>query len=1112
MIKELVDHAANLLLLVRETFPTYTLHDSKHAQNVLNLMGELLASQCTKLRGLEAAMLILAAYYHDIGMVYTADELNKIPESEQFKSYLDGNPTAFLATRKDSGKVPPDVLLDFCRVRHAEHLYVHLNKINDQVRWENIPLIKPLAELCRSHGQPVSYLRSDTFETDFVGACDLRFCAVILRLADILDLDSSRSPQAIYQHMRLAEHTSQAISISDAEWRKHLHSNGFVFPEERQPNYLIKFISAPDEPSVEHDIRSFLDLIDRELGGGRTILGSCSRRWMDVFLPAGVDRRGIISDGYKYGDFKFTLERSEILELFMGEHLYQNPYVFIRELVQNSIDAVRLRMALHRASNFDPTVKLSSWKDAEGYVWVRIDDSGVGMDEIIVREYFLRVGRSYYRSAEVEADLFRAGGRPGESFAAISRFGVGILSCFTVADKVEVSTRRIVRDGSLAKPLTLTVSNVEDFFVLREENDTPAFIHSATGGEQRYRSEPGTSIALRIDPTRIDVTPEMIGELCQTFVMCPPVPVTFNGQRTERLSQGLLMAPLISEPIIVNRSNEDFKKQNPTLSQSETDDFQDPILLPYDGPVQLVVLPFDISSYAASSLLQGQLIGLAAELPDADTESNIEAGAPESNLLRYWPEDSKSQLSEEILDCLEKIVVGLSVNVSTDDESISASPEPKVYVNIEQVLNQEVAHLVLPMIQRQLKNSVNQHEDQPEQQTTSLERITTALENALRGYSRPTLRTRFEVDLNSITSIKFYRRSFKFGSYWCHNGIAIPGFRSDSVSENMPLGVIDLGLRYRTDIMVMGILSFSDDLRPDISIARDHIIGVPFNVHSALQLSLRKAVGSYEGSAFWTFAERFEFLDLISCPPSTKPNLGMLVADPLISSRGWLGERVVAYDYRTRAKGVDETYVDETYEEEYLTPAEIRAEADQSSTDIVLTYYSRGMWSWPRPLNRYDYYPGFYSWLAITLTQVFLDVAIRFESRRDMGLNRIERLVIRSGRMTQLAGGLNFFPPLFFVPYDGDDLTLFDSASSSLNANHKLSKWLIWNAEFLNNEAPAFLSRLDGIRNSQVDSEDGADAVNRLIEDLRLKFHDKEFPDDVNVSWDRQNNRLRSAR
>src|SRR5262249_41001249 len=128
---------------------------------------------------------------------------------------------------------------------------------------------------------------------------------------------------------------------------------------------------------------------------------------------------------------------------------------------------------------------------------------------------------------------------------------IGVLTCFTVADKVEVSTRRLLRDGKLAEPLRLSVSKVEDFFVLRKMPWPPTPMPSRFQEDEDYRQSAGTSIALRINPARTEVSPELIGEQTRNYLMCPPVPVTFNGQPSGRFARDLITTPLIEKPVAI---------------------------------------------------------------------------------------------------------------------------------------------------------------------------------------------------------------------------------------------------------------------------------------------------------------------------------------------------------------------------------------------------------------------------------------------------------------------------------------------------------------------------------------------------------------------------------
>ena len=67
-----------------DTFPTYTLHNRVHACNVVGRMGDLPGKQVKDITALEGALLIPAAYLHDIGMVFTEEERTNIQQERHF--------------------------------------------------------------------------------------------------------------------------------------------------------------------------------------------------------------------------------------------------------------------------------------------------------------------------------------------------------------------------------------------------------------------------------------------------------------------------------------------------------------------------------------------------------------------------------------------------------------------------------------------------------------------------------------------------------------------------------------------------------------------------------------------------------------------------------------------------------------------------------------------------------------------------------------------------------------------------------------------------------------------------------------------------------------------
>ncbi|HEX2281975.1 MAG TPA: hypothetical protein VHG52_09475 [Thermomicrobiales bacterium] len=176
---------------------------------------------------------------------------------------------------------------------------------------------------------------------------------------------------------------------------------------------------------------------------------------------------------------------------------------------------------------------------------MRFDDFGSGMDEQIVRDHLLKVGSSYYNSAQYRADVLRASKGAGSDFVPISRFGIGLLSCFIMGDRVEISTLRQLPDGSRATPVRLSLDGLHGFFTVQTPDLAPKEMPSgrvATGEEAGYRTEPGTSIAVRLDP-RKEREPLDLKTVLESYIICPPVPVEFDGARIGGDPKELLESP-----------------------------------------------------------------------------------------------------------------------------------------------------------------------------------------------------------------------------------------------------------------------------------------------------------------------------------------------------------------------------------------------------------------------------------------------------------------------------------------------------------------------------------------------------------------------------------------
>ena len=105
----------------------------------------------------------------------------------------------------------------------------------------------------------------------------------------------------------------------------------------------------------------------------------------------------------------------------LSEHIYSNPNTFVRELLQNCVDAIT---ALR---NIDENYKgrIDVFLNEDKTVVFR--DNGIGLKEEEVYRFLTVIGESSKRDTP-DADDF------------IGRFGIGLLSCFVVTNEITVES------------------------------------------------------------------------------------------------------------------------------------------------------------------------------------------------------------------------------------------------------------------------------------------------------------------------------------------------------------------------------------------------------------------------------------------------------------------------------------------------------------------------------------------------------------------------------------------------------------------------------------------------------------------------------------------------
>ena len=121
----------------------------------------------------------------------------------------------------------------------------------------------------------------------------------------------------------------------------------------------------------------------------------------------------------------FRVDLRGVVDL-LSHHLYASPRVYVRELLQNGFDAITAR----RAAEPDAPARIRiDPPEVTGDGTLQVHDTGIGLTEDQVHDLLATIGRSSKRD--------ELGFARGEF---LGQFGIGLLSCFLVADEIQVDT------------------------------------------------------------------------------------------------------------------------------------------------------------------------------------------------------------------------------------------------------------------------------------------------------------------------------------------------------------------------------------------------------------------------------------------------------------------------------------------------------------------------------------------------------------------------------------------------------------------------------------------------------------------------------------------------
>ncbi|MEO3977275.1 HSP90 family protein [Streptomyces sp. CAU 1734] len=179
----------------------------------------------------------------------------------------------------------------------------------------------------------------------------------------------------------------------------------------------------------------------------------------------------------------FQVDLRGLVDL-LSHHLYSSPRVYLRELLQNAVDAITARRAGEPGA--PARVRLLA---SDGVL--RVEDSGVGLTERDVHSLLATIGRSSKRDGlETARSEF------------LGQFGIGLLACFVVAAEIRVVSR---------SALTPDAPPVE--WLARDDGSYT--VRTLPAGA---RTEPGTTVELTARPGAAEwLTKERVTALARDF-------------------------------------------------------------------------------------------------------------------------------------------------------------------------------------------------------------------------------------------------------------------------------------------------------------------------------------------------------------------------------------------------------------------------------------------------------------------------------------------------------------------------------------------------------------------------------------------------------------------
>jgi hypothetical protein len=460
-LRRIVQDAEKYIAL---SFPEHTPHDrARHLDTLFALADRVLGVRVyTQLAPTELILLAFGLYAHDWGMAVGDAEQQSLFHNGPRQGFvlLPDEPAAALHFVSEAGLmgVSDDTARrDYLRRTHGARSGARLRH---QLEPLSSVFADAVARVAEGHTLDIRELRDPdrypVVHSVFGDRVNIAALAAFVRIIDLLDIGDDRTPYALW------EFVGPLNPFSRMEWQKHRALSPIAVTDGPTIREIVISGRTNDAAifSALADLRSW---VDSQFAEAIALL-----RMMPPNYHLDLDSRiswKIEAVGFRPMLVRFDLERSEVLGLLSTELYRHDPLAFLRELLQNSVDALDARAALLKwhGSELNGHIRIKL-RSTETNLILEWNDNGIGMDENILSSYFATVGRSWYKSAEA---------RKLSGIEAISQFGIGILSCFMVSRHLTITTRKDSIADSSELGLVVEIPARDSHFRIQPAPDLP---------------------------------------------------------------------------------------------------------------------------------------------------------------------------------------------------------------------------------------------------------------------------------------------------------------------------------------------------------------------------------------------------------------------------------------------------------------------------------------------------------------------------------------------------------------------------------------------------------------------------------------------------------------